>query len=86
MWESLPLDPDTTILSRSEIEFCGWPAVVESWSWDGQLGRSLILKEESSLDFEQSATRLAIRKALGLTVDDFKIKRSSGFIFISGLA
>lgn len=83
----IPEDADTQIIRRERIEAGksgGTPAIHETWTWRGVVGESLIF-ENSDVEgrSDEDLLSLAEEKCTLRNRDDFMIRRSADYVFVS---
>lgn len=44
-FEKVPVDPETEVRQKREVEVNGYPALHQQWNWQGIAGESLVFSE-----------------------------------------
>lgn len=79
-------DPDTRVLSRTQVSIGGRDGLIEMWSWDGQVAGSVIFckADITGLD-EQDIIELACKGSDAFSRGKAKLvdRSDSGYIFVN---
>jgi hypothetical protein len=83
-FKQIPVEIDTTIISRKEVNVASYEALYEIWSWDGVTAESIIFDSKDVAHLTDSEIEEMI-----LTLSFFKressvtLKRSTDFTFVN---
>ena len=84
-FEGVPVEEDTRLLSRTEMEIEGVPVRHENWSWDGVYGETLVFVS-ADVESKDTESLKAFARASGRVSrgSEITIKRSdSGYTFVN---
>ncbi len=82
-FDSIPIEPDTTVLFKEIVAISGYDGLYETWSWDGYWGESLIFTDDDAGGLTDREIRKVVRTS-GLVGKETKItvnRSHSGFVF-----
>ena len=80
----LQVEPDTRLYWRKALSLGGFDAVLEWWSWDGDIeGDSVIFCSEDVATLSDEALKALVREHFKLTKDDFTFKRGPQYTFLN---
>lgn len=84
-FNNIPIEEDTRVLSRKDVMFGSFEAVLERWSWEGIRAESLILRDGDVAALTDEQLEEALRASPFIQSDSrVTITRGrSGYTFIN---
>ena len=82
---TIPVEKETRILSRSDLNIDGIKTVLEKWSWDGLIGNSVIFTLNDLPDnYDAAEVIIKITDELNLPSETkFTVKDAPDYLFIN---
>lgn len=83
-FSNIPIEEDTKILKRQEVNVSGKPALYEKWFWDGIYAESLIFIAKDIENMSDSELEGLVRQFTSVNEDGgFTISRKVDFVFVN---